>query len=101
MNFFNKMIPMNFLCSSGFLTNSFMMKVHKILNLFLFPWLAFFLCAGIMREKSLSLLQSRGLLASFIIIMDAPELREILIRVLQFVKCKRAEQKKYFQQFKK
>lgn len=25
--------------------------------------------------------------------MDAPELRENLIRVLQFVKCKRAEQK--------
>lgn len=29
------MIPMNFSCSSGFLTNSFMMKLHKILNLFL------------------------------------------------------------------
>lgn len=40
--FFNKMIPMNILCSSGFLTNSFMMKVHKILNLFLFTWVAFF-----------------------------------------------------------
>lgn len=34
--FFNKMISMNFLWSSGFLTNSFMMKLHKILNLFLF-----------------------------------------------------------------
>lgn len=33
--FFNKMISMNFSCSSGFLTNSFMMKLHKILNLFL------------------------------------------------------------------
>lgn len=35
--FFNKMISMNFSCSSGFLTNSFMMKLHKILNLLLFP----------------------------------------------------------------
>lgn len=46
-NFFNKMIPMNFLCSSGFLTNSFMMKLHKILNLPLLPLAgvrAFFLC---------------------------------------------------------
>lgn len=58
--FFNKMIPMNILCSSGFLTNSFMMKVHKILNLFLFNWVAFFLLVllGKLRENlSLPVLQ--------------------------------------------
>jgi len=29
------MLSMNILCSSGFLTNSFMMKLHEILNLLL------------------------------------------------------------------
>lgn len=35
VNFFNKMFPMKNSYSSGFLTNSFMMKFHKILKMFL------------------------------------------------------------------
>lgn len=35
VNFFNKMFPLKNSYSSGFLTNSFMMKFHKILKMFL------------------------------------------------------------------
>lgn len=114
VNFFNKMFPMKNSYSSGFLTNSFMMKFHKILKMFLLTIFfspsssarfyvsvcmfvggkslsakGFFSCSFPPLELlSLILLFSIFCLSLFYYHNGCTRDHELLIRVLQFMKFK-------------